>query len=275
MNGRTAFLRGQINTRGRGLEIGPSYNPLLPKSAGFNVETVDYADAVTLRAKYARNENVDASLIETVDHVLDGTRNLAEVVAKPAYYDYVVASHVIEHVPDLLGFVQSCEVLLRPGGVLLLAVPDKRHCFDVFQPPSTTGAVLQAHLERRSRPTPGAIFDDRAYNLTRGGAIGWPIGGQAELRFFADLVQAREAFDFAQRTDDYIDVHIWRFVPSSFRLILRDLHEIGATGLRERSFYDSIGNEFYVSLSHDAQGCAVGRLDLARRALAEQAAVAG
>ena len=269
------FLRSQIELQGRGLEIGPSYNPLLPKSEGFDVETVDYADANKLRAKYATTQNVDTSLIEMVDHVLDGSRSLAEVVDKSSYYDYIVASHVIEHVPDLLAFLQSCETLLKPNGVLLLAVPDKRHCFDVFQPPTTTGAVLQAHLEQRSRPTPGAIFDDYAYNLTRGGAIGWPIGGQNKLEFFADLAAASQMFEYAQRTDNYIDVHVWRFVPSSFRLILRDLNEISMTRLREKSFHDSIGNEFYISLSCNSHGCPVSRLDLARQALAEQAIVEG
>ena len=213
-------------------------------------------------------------MIEEVDHVLDGSKTLSEHIGKAGYYDYIVASHVIEHVPDMLGFMKSCEALLRPDGVLLLAVPDKRHCFDVLQPLSTTGVVLQAHLDGHKRPTAGAVFDDRAYNAVRADAIGWVAGDTRDLRFFIGLDVARRDYDtICTDLGAYMDVHIWRFVPSSFRLIAHDLAVIGETGLREKAFYDSVGNEFYVSLSRSAAGCPVDRLTLARQMLTESATV--
>ena len=270
---RPAFLRSLIDIGGVGIEIGPSYNPLAPKAQGFKVETVDYLGAEGLRQKYAGNPNVRTELIEEVDYVLDGTKSLSDAIGKTSFYDYIIASHVIEHVPDMLAFLKSCETLLKPDGVLLLAVPDKRHCFDVLQPLSTTGGVLQAHLERHTRPTPGAVFDDRAYNAVRDGQIGWPIGADGKLAFFAGLHDAIGSFRAAQREQAYVDVHVWRFVPSSFRLIVRDLHEIGEVGLKERTFHDSVGNEFYLTLSKTGGGCPVGRLALASAAIAEQARI--
>ncbi len=271
---RTALLRSMLPLGGRGLEIGPGYNPLVPKAEGYRVETADYTDADGLRAKYLGNPHVDTARIEAVDHVLDGSRTLADAVGQPASFDYLVASHVIEHTPDMLGFLQSCEALLAPGGVLLLAVPDKRHCFDVLQPLTSTGAVLQAHLDRRTRPTPGAVFDDVAYNAVRGASIGWLASNTTPLRFFAPLHAAAAAFDAARRSPEYRDVHVWRFVPSSFRLIAQDLHAIGELGVREALFHDSVGNEFYVTLSASAKGCPLDRMTLARRALAEHATIA-
>lgn len=270
---RSALLRSLIDVSGVGLEIGPSYNPLLPKAEGYRVETVDYLDAPGLRAKYAGNTSVDPDRIENVDHVLDGSRSLSETVGRSSHYDYVVASHVVEHVPDLLRFLRCCETLLKPDGVLLLAVPDKRHCFDVLQPLTTTGGILQAHEERRTRPTPGAVFDDRAYNAVRDGAIGWTIGGSGQLAFFATLSEAVQAFETARHDLDYIDVHVWRFVPSSFRLIMRDLNEIGTIALKEQVFHDSVGNEFYLTLSRAGKGCPVDRLTLARNAMVEHAMI--
>jgi SAM-dependent methyltransferase len=258
---------------GHGLEIGPGYNPLLPKAEGFDVETADYTDAAGLRMKYRGNPHVDHDRIETVDHVLENGRSLAEAVGRPGSFAYIVASHVIEHTPDMLGFLRSCETLLAPGGVLLLAVPDKRHCFDVLQPLTSTGAVLQAHLDGRSRPAPGAVFDDVAYNAVRGGAIGWAPADDAPLEFFAPLTAAMAAYESARRLPEYRDVHVWRFVPSSFRLIMRDLHDIGEIGLREARFHDSVGNEFYMTLSASAPGCPADRLTLGKRAMAEQATI--
>jgi hypothetical protein len=51
----------------------------------------------------------------------------------------------------MLGFLKDCETLLKQGGILVLAVPDKRRCFDLLQPLTSTGMILQAHAERRVR----------------------------------------------------------------------------------------------------------------------------
>ena len=262
-----------IDLSGRGLEIGPGYNPLLPKLGGYNVQTADYTDADGLRAKYIGNPHIDPARIEDIDYVLGEGRTLADVVGEPSAFDYVVASHVIEHTPDMLGFLQSCQVLLKPGGVLLLAVPDKRHCFDVLQSLTSTGAVLQAHIDGRTRPTAGAVFDDVALNAVRADAIGWGADDSRPMQFFATLDAAAYAYKTARQSTEYRDVHVWRFVPSSFRLIINDLHAIGELRLREDRFYDSVGNEFYVTLSDDAAGCPVDRLTLAKLALAEQASI--
>jgi SAM-dependent methyltransferase len=269
---RNVLLRSQFDTRGSGLEVGPSYNPLLPKAAGYRVETADYLDAAGLRAKYA-GANVNLNAIEEVDHVI-GDSGLAASIGKQGCYDYIVASHVIEHTPDLIGFLRECESLLRPEGVLVLAVPDKRCCFDIFQSLTSLGAVVQAYLERRTRPGPAQIIDDRAYNAVRGGAIGWSLGAKGPLTFFLDLPTAVATFGRDRTASHYIDVHVWKFVPSSFRLLIGDLAAFGFVGLRERSFADTMGNEFFVTLAPNGTGCGVDRLELARRAVREQARIA-
>lgn len=273
MDARTELLRSLIPIAGLGLEVGPGYNPLVPKAEGFRVETADYTNAEGLREKYAGNHHVDITRIEHVDHVVTGDASLAEAVGADGRFDYIVASHVIEHTPDMLGFLKSCDRLLAPKGVLLLAVPDKRHCFDVLQPLTSTGMVLQAHLDGRRRPTPGSIFDDVAYNAVRGDAIGWLAADATPLRFYAPLDSAKNAYTVAKTSDGYRDVHVWRFVPSSFRLIVHDLQALGEIRLREDRFHDSVGNEFYVTLSPVAAGCPIDRLALAKRALAEQAQI--
>jgi hypothetical protein len=71
----------------------------------------------------------------------------------------------------------------------------------------------------------------------------------------------------------YVDVHTWRFVPSSFRLIVNDLYETGEIRLREDKFFDSVGNEFYVTLSKQGLGCPVDRLTLAKQMLIEHSQI--
>lgn len=216
--------------------------------------------------------HVDISRIEEVDYIIGGS-SLADTIGQAGRYDYIVASHVIEHQPDMLGFLKDCETLLRPSGVLLLVVPDKRHCFDMFQPLTSTGQFIQAHLDGRTQPGLGTIFDDRAYNAVRDESIGWTSDAVGKLRFFLCSKQAAAAFDQDQRSKHYIDVHVWKFVPSSFRLIINDLNLFGYMELRENSFFDSVGNEFYITLSRNGEGSGVDRMTLAKPMLTEHASI--
>jgi predicted SAM-dependent methyltransferase len=168
MPDRTKLLLSMFDASGFGLEVGPSYNPLLPKSRGYNVETIDHADAAALREKYSDN----ASQIEEVDYVSDG-RSILETIGKKERYDFIFASHVIEHVTDIVRFIQDCEALLKPDGLLVLAVPDKRFCFDALRPLSTVGQALQAYLEKRKRHSPGVLFDQAFYVCSKAQQTVW------------------------------------------------------------------------------------------------------
>jgi SAM-dependent methyltransferase len=262
---RRETILENLNLEGFGLEIGPGHQPLVPKSAGYRVETVDHTDAAQLRKKFSK-DGLDLSRVEDVDYITGGG-SIFETIGKPGRYDYIVASHLIEHIPDLLGFLKDCERLLKPEGRLALAVPDKRHCFDVFQGLTTTGQILQAHAERASRPSPAVAFDCIAYSGCRGGKIAWLANDDADLSFGHTLTDAKALFDRARTSDDYIDVHVWRFIPASFRLIVSDLNALGEISLQELSFSAPGGFEFFMTLSRDAAGCPLDRLTLARQTI--------
>ena len=266
-------LLSMIDLTGLGLEIGPGFNPLLPKSEGYRVETLDHASQEDLRRKY-QDAKVDLSRIEAVDYVSDGT-SVLQAVGAPGRFRFIVASHVIEHTTDMLGFLRDCEALLEPGGVLALAIPDKRFSFDVLRPLSSTGDVIQAHLEGRTSHPPGRVFDEVAYSAVREGALSWIAADARPLTFFHPFERARELLDHVCRTSDFIDIHAWQFTPSSFRLIVEDLHQAQFLGLRERQFAGDCGAEFMVALSNSGAGPDADRLTLAQRVLSEQAAANG
>lgn len=267
--GREDQILSLINVTGIGLEVAPSFSPLTPKAKGYNVEILDHLSASDLREKYENTPNVDLANIEEVDYVSDGD-SILKVIGKSNYYDYIIASHVIEHTADLLGFISDCERLLNAQGVLVLAVPDKRYAFDCLRPCSTTGQVLQAHLEKRKRHSAGQVFDEIAYNCLREGVIAWERKDSGSLAYFRPLQDAKEAYEKLKHHDTFHDIHAWQFSPSSFRLIMSDLAEIGEIGLREKSFSANTEREFIVSLSRSASGCTVDRLVLAEHAISEQ-----
>jgi SAM-dependent methyltransferase len=121
---------------GEGIEIGALHNPLpLPRSA--QVRYVDRLPVSGLRAHYPELEQ--EPLVE-VDIIDDGER-LATI--PDSSLDFVVANHFLEHTQDPVATLLNSFRVLRPGGVLYLAVPDKRHTFDIDRPVTPFEHVLR------------------------------------------------------------------------------------------------------------------------------------
>src|ERR1700692_473036 len=44
--------------------------------------------------------------------------------------DFVIASHLLEHLANPLAQLEEIHRVLKPGGVVLVLLPDRRHTFD-------------------------------------------------------------------------------------------------------------------------------------------------
>jgi SAM-dependent methyltransferase len=261
---RKAIITQHLKKNGLGLEIGPSHDPVMPKRGGHQVHVVDHMTREQLREKY-RDHGVNIDNIEDVDHVWAGGR-LSTLIANHGSYDWIIASHVIEHVPDPIRFIADCMTLLKPGGVLSFAIPDQRYCFDYFRPLSTTGGVIQAYLEERERHTPGQVFDSFSFAGKMNGSIAWRDGAIGTVEFLHPDGFGAHMLKESQSSADYIDIHAWVFTPSSFRLIVSDLVSLGYLSLEEQAFTPSIGCEFFLSYRNDAPTKRVDRLALTKMA---------
>ena len=259
---RRANILSLFEPTGLGLEIGPSYDPFLPKSAGYNVETVDYADATALRAKYP--EHVDN--IEDVDYVSDG-RSILDLIGQKQRYDFIYASHVIEHVPDFIHFISDCESLLKDDGTLMFVVPDKRFCFDALRTISTVGDMLQAFHEKRERHPPGLIYDFIASYANRNGAGIWSETDLADVTLSNSPSSAHRLFKSSITSKDYLDIHAWRFTPSFFRYAIKNLRDAGyllsgVDALKQNTHGNPYKFEFYVKLKKSAPTDTTPDIDL-------------
>jgi predicted SAM-dependent methyltransferase/glycosyltransferase involved in cell wall biosynthesis len=266
---RNEKILALIEMKGLGLEIGPSFSPVAPKAQGFNIHTLDHASREDLIRKYEGVDGVDVSKIEEVDFVWKG-EVLPELIGEEGKYEYVIASHVVEHTPDMISFLQQCEAILKDSGVLSLVIPDKRYCFDYFRGISTTGDVLQAHVERRRVHTVGTVLDHFAYQVFLDGKPSWEKDKIGELAFSVAFEEALRMAEAAKKQDEYLDVHNWRFTPSSFRLIVDDLVRMGLINLHVEREYPTSGCEFFVSfVKRDAVAAPKDRFIMASRAAAE------
>ncbi|TGQ11818.1 MULTISPECIES: class I SAM-dependent methyltransferase [unclassified Mesorhizobium] len=242
-----------------GVEIGPFFSPVAPKAEGWKTTVIDYKDGDALR-KAARNHpertiRSKVGAIEDVDIVWDG-RPLDKVALKrnPGGYDFVIASHVIEHTPDILGFLQQCSRLLKSDGIISLAVPDMRKCFDLLKSPTSIREILTAHRERRIRHTPEALFEARAWATTRDAKGAWVAGNHLPIDFADSFSKALRKYKADARqihkVRPYVDAHTWFFTPASFELAIMELNQMGLLPLKIAWLEENQGSEFIVQMRH-------------------------
>lgn len=252
-----------IDKEGVGLEIGPSHNPAAPKSDGYKVHVIDHATQDDLIEKY-RELGVDTTKIEDVDYVWAG-ESYAELTGKRDHYDWIIASHVIEHTPDFVGFLNDCDTILKNEGVLSLAVPDKRYCFDHYRPITGLSAIIDSHIQKATRHTSGTVLESYLNMVSRAGTIAWNSKTTGDYDFVHSLTSAVEKMESADKKNAYLDVHAWCFTPHSFRLMIYDLFSLGLIPFQEVKFHPTKGSEFFVTLSRSGEGPNKGRVELLER----------
>lgn len=157
MDRRQKLLDGCAVHSERGIEFGPLANPLVSKEEG-PIFYLDYTSAENLRLKSAADPNVDASAIVDVDFNLE-EGSLTEICGPSAPFCYVVASHVFEHLPNPMGWLREISALIRPGGIVSLAIPDRRYTYDYFRSTTTCAQLVANDRDQLSRPSSTQLAD--------------------------------------------------------------------------------------------------------------------
>jgi len=245
MRRRRELLLADVRPGERGLEIGPLANPLIRRSEGYDVAYADYAPADELRRTSAADPMVDTAAIPEIDFVV---RDLADYDPLRECFDYAVASHVIEHVPNLLGWLRAVLGTLRPGGRLILAIPDRRYTFDQLRHTSTLGEVLDSFDAAASRPSLRQVVDATESARRVDVVSAWNgTPDPADRIFTRDQVLALR---HRWHTGDYIDVHCWVFTAESFPELCGTLVSLGLLECELRSLTppEHYWNEFHVVL---------------------------
>ena len=110
---------------GTGIEIGALNQPApLPKEL-----SVSYCDVISQEEAKRLFPETDSNNLVTVNHLIDldnsGLRQF-----KSNSLDFVILSHVIEHVANPIAVLDELFRVCKPTGHVVLAVPDKDYTFD-------------------------------------------------------------------------------------------------------------------------------------------------
>lgn len=219
------------------LEIGALNKPFIRKNET-NVIYVDHADTETLRQKYAVGHGFDPLDIVDVDAVW-GQNSLSECLEGRSV-DYVIASHVIEHVPDLVTWLNELSSILNGDGEIRLVIPDKRFTFDYTRRPTEMPEVIDAYIRRARRPQAWNILDHVLNVRAVDGQAAWrgplPLEQTPNLHGFEQAIGVAED---AINNGTYHDVHCWVFTPESFARLMAAMVQYGLIDLACQGFRDT------------------------------------
>lgn len=235
-------------SKGEGLEIGPLSAPIVHKSQA-KIYYLDHISAAGLKKKY-KDDPIDLSKVVDVDYVLK--QNL-QVTVQDKKFDYVIAAHVIEHIPDMVLWLQEVAAVLKDGGVLSLVIPDKRFTFDIQRNETTISEMIGRYVDGIQKPSAATIHDFYS-NYVDGvdTAKAWnepEFYKKAKTRWSSE--EAYELCVSSKSKGSYVDCHCSVFTPQSFISIVRGLIEQNLFDYQVSYFLKTqpYELEFYVSLT--------------------------
>jgi hypothetical protein len=210
-----------------GIEIGALDRPLVNRAdltAGNKIFYADHLSTESLKEKYKLDNSVDLTALVDVD-LISSDGSLLDCL-DGQMVDYIVASHVVEHVPNPIHWFQMLFETIRPGGFVFLVVPDKRYTFDYQRPVTTFGEILQAFLLEKNIPSVSDVYDHYSSAVMIDGGKVWSgLLGPGDL---VPLTSNENAYKYAHEVHfdhTYHDVHVSIFTPQSFfSIIERMIH---------------------------------------------------
>jgi SAM-dependent methyltransferase len=126
--------------RGDGIEIGALHVPL-----GIHREArVRYVDRLTVEEQRRQYPELAGVQLAPVD-VIGSAEDLSAF--GDGSVDFVIANHLLEHTEDPISAISCWLRVLRPGGVIYMAVPDKRHTFDIDREPTPIEHMVRDYEE--------------------------------------------------------------------------------------------------------------------------------
>ena len=244
---RRPLLLKELNTQQAGLEISPLFRPTALKGT-HNVFYTDYTSAEDSRSKHSNYEHDE---IMDIDFIWTPGRRLSECVPKDTKFNWAVASHVLEHVPDPIGWMLEVFEVLEVGAVFSIALPDKRYCYDKFRRETEVSDLVDHWIRSQKIPSPKQIYDFLSRSINDSGGENddsfiAPERFEDAPREYSDA----EALNFSINswtTGTYFDVHCSVFTPDSFYELIQKLNNIGILNV-EASLPEQGKEEFFIRL---------------------------
>ncbi len=204
----TRFLNGS------GVELGPGHHPMPIPYPGV---TVQFVDRWQPEENLALFTNLEAGatfpkpdIVANLD--VDRLSALADVSQ-----DFVIASHLLEHLADPLTQIGEIHRVLKPGAVVLVLLPDRRHTFD-----RKRDATPLAHLVADHRDRATVVSDEHIEDYLRKTDVWDPTWTPEQEREQFELNRQRSIHVHCWSEDEFLPVLIHTIVEMGMQWELLD-----------------------------------------------------
>jgi|688.fasta_scaffold509484_1 predicted SAM-dependent methyltransferase len=163
--GRNLGFRDHIRRDliGNGLDLGPWHEPFVTPNG--KVKTVERYSLTELKINFSELPEDEFTKLKEPDFVCDFDKDFLNQFDS-ASLDFVIASHLLEHIAQPFLLISDAYRILKPGGILLLAIPDLRNTFD-FQRKSLGVNHFIKDIEDKITINEFSHFSDYASNVLK------------------------------------------------------------------------------------------------------------
>ena len=246
---RQSLTNGIDLANATGIEIGPLVNPMVRKHES-NVHYVDRATTEELKQWYSKDPSLNVDEIMDISYVW-GEQSLAQATGGEEQFDYCIASHVIEHIPDLITWLNEISSVLKLGGVACFAVPDRHYTFDYLRPETTLADLIDAHIRKLRKPSTRHIYDHFANFAEVDVMAAWSKDfDPSRLQRINTKPRIYDVCKDALENDKYVDSHCSVFTHDSFFELLQGISELGLLDFKVKKVFPTKRGmfEFFVQL---------------------------
>lgn len=235
-------MLNKIDSTGKILEIGALCNPLFKKDE-FDVYYADIygTEEIKVRFSYFNQELIERMV--PVDYVLDESYSKT-FNGTGMKFDYIVSSHVLEHMPNPIEFLFDVLSILNVHGKICLLLPDKEFTFDHYRENTSFADWFDVYSRGEANNVPRIVFDSefckvnendfvKYWNKTVSPCPNPEINHVLDL--YDDLVENCENNTF--------DGHYWVFTDRSFLRILVNLIRLNILPYKLIDFFPTAIND--------------------------------
>ena len=179
---------------GEGIEIGALHHPLaVPARA--KVTYVDRLSEPGLREHYPELAGETFAPVEVVGSAEDLS------AFSDGCLDFVIANHLLEHLEYPVRGLLEFQRVLRPGGIVYMALPDMRLTFDRDRDPTSVEHLLEEHRD-------GATVNRREHYLDWSTHVEGKRGADAEAHAEQLMERGYSIHFHAWRADSFLDFFV-------------------------------------------------------------------
>lgn len=259
MDPRIYFFENLIEDKSkRILELGPLNRPIANKNVYPNTFYCDVRSTEEVRELYSGNDYleatglmVDPETIVPIDYIV---RESYEKTFKDVEkFDFVIASHVLEHMEDLIYALRDISTVLKREGVFFIVYPDRRYCFDHFRTSASFRDAYNVFRNGSVKNAPMVLDFYFSVIAENNPDTFWNKEGILNYLPEAPFDKAVEHYEQALNGVKMDDVHYWPFTDMDFLRFLYDCIRAKLIPFRCISFCPCLQNDqqFIVALKYD------------------------